>query len=238
MEPSHCICVLVAWPLLHRFGAARAKLTRSRCKSDLTRELRSKKKHAFFFVVPFVCIIFVPLKNKDMDFEQLVQQRRSHRKFDGRKVTDEEMHLILRAALMSPTAMNRQSWHFYLTRDRELLRRLSTAKKTGALMVAEADVAVAITCNPDEDGCWIEDCSVAAVVMQYQAEELGLGSCWVEMRDHQRSDGTPAEEAVREILGIDGSERVLCLVAFGHAADKKEPADERKLKWTAVKTIG
>lgn len=171
-----------------------------------------------------------------MDFKNLVQQRRSHRKFSDTAVSAEELHLILRAALMAPTAMNRRAWHFYVTRDRRLLNQLAEAKKSGALMLKEASVAVAIACDPEEDGCWIEDCSIAAINMQYQAEELGLGSCWVEMRDHTRADGKPAEEAVREILGIR-EQRVLCIVAIGHAADKKDAADEDKLKWNAVEMV-
>lgn len=39
-------------------------------------------------------------------FKALVQQRRSHRKFTNQQVDAEDVQLILRAALMSPTAKN------------------------------------------------------------------------------------------------------------------------------------
>jgi len=34
--------------------------------------------------------------------------------------------------------------------------------------------------DPMQNDCWVEDGSIAAISMQYQAEALGLGSCWVQ----------------------------------------------------------
>jgi len=45
------------------------------------------------------------------DFKTLVQQRRSHRKFTEKEVDANDVQLILRAALMSPTAKNSRLNH-------------------------------------------------------------------------------------------------------------------------------
>ena len=70
--------------------------------------------------------------------------------------------------------------------------------------------------------------------MQYQAEELGLGSCWVQMRDRGLSDGTSADEVLRGILDIPEEMCVLCVLAVGHKAEERKPQDEEKLKWENV----
>jgi nitroreductase len=70
--------------------------------------------------------------------------------------------------------------------------------------------------------------------MQYQAEELGLGTCWVQLRGRQLADGTPTEDVVRSILGLPGNVGVLCVVAVGYPADERKPQNEERLKWDRV----
>ena len=82
--------------------------------------------------------------------------------------------------------------------------------------------------------CWIEDCAIAAVSMQYQAEELGLGSCWAQMRGRGLSDGTLAEDVIRGILDIPENFGVLCVLGFGHKEKERKPQDEDALKWENV----
>ena len=88
--------------------------------------------------------------------------------------------------------------------------------------------------NPDEDECWIEDGSIAAVSMQYQAEELGLGSCWVQMRGRGLSDGTSANDIIHGILSLPEELQVLCVLAIGHPADEHPMQNEDRLKWENV----
>ena len=57
-----------------------------------------------------------------MNFSDLVQQRRSHRKFTGEEVSAEDVKQILRAALMSPTSKGQRAWQFVVVDDKtELL---------------------------------------------------------------------------------------------------------------------
>ena len=64
----------------------------------------------------------------------------------------------------------------------------------GAAFVKDAPAAVVVCGDPSASGLWVEDCSIAAVTMQYAALALGLGSRWAQMRGiistkakHQRS---------------------------------------------------
>jgi len=168
------------------------------------------------------------------DFKTLAQMRRSHRKFTDQEIDAEDVRLILRAALMSPTSKGQRAWQFVVVDDKTDLEKLSDAKDLGGQFVKGAPLAVVVLGDPVANDCWVEDGAIAAISMQYQAEDLGLGSCWVQMRGRGLSDGTTADTVIRGILDIPENFSVLCVVAFGHKADERKPQNEDKLKWENV----
>lgn len=169
-----------------------------------------------------------------MEFKELVKYRRSHRKFNGEPLGEEQVQLILRAALMAPTSKSTRAWHFYLTEDKNDLERLADSKDMGGQFLKGAAMAVVVAAEEMADDCWIEDCAIAAVSMQYQAQELGLGSCWSQIRGRGLSDGTQAEDVVRGVMDIPEEQRVLCIIGVGHPADERKPQNEDRLKWECV----
>ena len=169
-----------------------------------------------------------------MDFKELAQMRRSHRKFTGEEISGDTVQLILRAALMSPTSKSQRAWQFVVVDDKMDLEKLSDAKDLGGQFIKGAAMAVVVLGDPMQNDCWVEDGAIAAISMQYQAEDLGLGSCWVQMRGRGLSDGTTADEVIRGILDIPENLSCLCVVAFGHKADERKPQNEDKLKWENV----
>lgn len=171
-----------------------------------------------------------------MDFKTLVQQRRSIRRFTEEAVATEDVKTILRAALMSPTSKSCRAWQFVVVDDKSIIGRLAHAKSAGAEFVEGAPLAVVVCGDTAATDVWVEDASIAAVTMQYQAAELGLGSCWAQMRLRGQADGTTADTAIRDILGLPENISVLCVIAFGHPAMERKPQDESKLKWENVHT--
>ena len=169
-----------------------------------------------------------------MDFKELAQMRRSHRKFAEEETSAEEVQLIMRAALMAPTSKSQRAWQFVVVDDKMDLEKLSDAKDLGGQFIKGAAMAVVVLGDPMQNDCWVEDGAIAAISMQYQAEDLGLGSCWVQMRGRGLSDGTSADEVIRGILDIPENLSCLCVVAFGHKADERKPQNEDKLKWENV----
>lgn len=168
------------------------------------------------------------------EFKNLVQMRRSHRKFTDEELTGEEVKLLLRAALMSPTSKGLRGWHFIVVDEKTDIEKLSEAKDMGAQFLKGAPLAIVVLGDPEENDCWVEDASIAAISMQYQAEDLGLGSCWIQMRGRGLSDGISADEVIRGILDIPANLSVLCVLAIGHKADERKPQNEDKLKWENV----
>ena len=99
-------------------------------------------------------------------------------------------------------------------------------------------MVIAVLGEPEEQEMWVEDCSIAAVSMQYQAEDLGLGSCWCHIRGRESKDArVTAEQKVRSILNIPEKYSVLCLIAVGHPADERKPQNEEALKWDQVSYV-
>ena len=168
------------------------------------------------------------------DFNELVKIRRSHRKFTDEEISPEHVQSILRAALMSPTSKSQRAWQFVVVDDKTDIEKLADAKDLGSQFMKGAPLAIVVLGDPQKNDCWVEDGSIAAVSMQYQAEELGLGSCWVQMRGRGLADGTPADEVIRGVLDIPANLNTLCIIAVGHKADERKPQNEDNLKWETV----
>ena len=168
------------------------------------------------------------------NFKDLAQLRRSHRKFTDEEIDAEDVRLIMRAGLMAPTSKGQRAWQFVVVEDKMDLEKLSDAKDLGGQLIKGAALAIVVLGDPMQNDCWVEDGSIAAISMQYQAEELGLGSCWVQMRGRGLSDGTSADTVIRGILDIPENFSVLCVIAVGHKADERKPQNEDKLKWENV----
>ena len=169
-----------------------------------------------------------------MDFKDLVQQRRSHRKFTAEEIDGEDVKMILRAGLMSPTSKGQRAWQFVVVDNKADLEKLSDAKDLGGAFIKDAAMAIVVLGDPMQKDCWVEDGSIAAITMQYQAAELGIGSCWVQMRGRGLSDGTTADMVIQGVLGIPENLSCLCILALGRKADERKPQNEDKLKWENV----
>ena len=168
------------------------------------------------------------------DFSELITIRRSHRKFTEEPVSEEALLLIMRSALMAPSSKGLHSYEFVTVTDKKAIGHLSRCKDMGAELIAGAPVAIAVLGNPEVSDAWIEDASVASTMMLLQAEDLGLGACWVQVRERKDSEGRSAEDNVRHLLGIPSNMRVLCIIALGHKGAERKPQNEERLKWDKV----
>ena len=184
---------------------------------------------------PLFLAIFANLNNHVMDkFSNLIAIRRSMRKFTEEKLTEEEKKTVLRAALISPTAKNNRGWEFVAIDDPAVLEALSKSREMGSGFLAEAVFAVVVLGDPSKTDCWVEDCSIAAIDMQLQAEDLGLGSCWCHMRGRANAEGKTTKQTLMELLGIPEQYEPLCIVGVGHKNMDRKPYEDDKIEWTKV----
>jgi len=164
----------------------------------------------------------------------MLQKRRSIRKFSARPVEEEKLAQLLEALLRAPTSRGLNPWEFVVVRDSKTLQELSVAKLHGAGFLAGADVAVAVCADPEVSDVWIEDCAIAAITLQYVAETLGLASCWAQLRLRKNHAGEDAEAVARGILGLPERFRVPCVIGLGYPAEQSPGHPRATLPWNKL----
>jgi nitroreductase len=70
--------------------------------------------------------------------------------------------------------------------------------------------------------------------MQLQAEELEIGSCWVQVRNREFSETITSGEYINEILGVPMPLEVLCVISFGNKEKSRSPNNVDQLLWEKV----
>ena len=164
-------------------------------------------------------------------FNELLIQRRSTRKFTEEKISQDDVVTLMKAALMSPSSKRSNPWQFVIVDEIDKINALADCKEQGSQLLKGAPLAIVVIADPLVSDVWIEDASIATLLIQLQAEDLGLGSCWIQVRERFNASGTPADEVVRELLDIPLQMQVLSIVAVGHKAAERRPFDEDKLQW-------
>ncbi|MDH6357266.1 nitroreductase family protein [Parabacteroides sp. PF5-9] len=167
-------------------------------------------------------------------FAELIKNRRSTRKFTDQLLTPEQVESLLKAGLMAPASKRKNPWHFIVVEDKEMLSRLAACKEHGASFIEGAALAIVVLASVMESDVWIEDASVASIYMQLQAEDLGLGSCWCQIRSRVTADETDSNDYVRRLLNIPYQLDVLSIIAFGYKDQERKPFDEAHLQWEKV----
>ncbi len=167
------------------------------------------------------------------NFHELLLNRRSIRKYTEEPVSGDDVKTILEAGLMAPSSKRKMPWHFIVVEDKAMLAQLSQCRDAGAGPIANSALTIIVTVDMTLSEAWVEDGSIAAVLMQLQAHDLGLGSCWIQLRN--RSLGEEAtEDVVREMLDIPEQMGILCAVTIGHKDEVRKPFDEEKMMWEKV----
>ena len=146
---------------------------------------------------------------------ELLRKRRSIRKFKKDRIAQAAIDDLKEAVLRSPSSRNNRPWKFFFVQDAEVITRLSRCKESGSAFLKDASLAVVICGDETASDVWIEDCSIAAIIVHLAAENLGLGSCWIQVRNRRHNTESTAEDHVRNILGIDHPLRVLAIIAIG-----------------------
>jgi len=149
---------------------------------------------------------------------KLLRQRRSIRKFKSQPVEPEKVELLCEALLRAPTSRNFQPCEFVLVDEPQILQKLATAKAHGTSFFSTAPLAIVVAVDPQKSDVWIEDGSIAAIISQLAAEELGLKSCWAQLRLRPHEGEESASEYVRQLVGLPEGLEVPMVIAVGYPA--------------------
>ena len=165
---------------------------------------------------------------------QLLRQRRSIRKYSSSPVSKETVDLLVESLLRSPTSRNRKPWQFIVVDDAALLADLSASKQHGSAFLKEAPLGIVIAADSNKSDVWIEDTSIAAILVQAVAESLGLGSCWIQIRNRPHDEATSAETFIQKRLGLPEEIKVTAIISIGYPAESKPPVPAAELDFDKV----
>lgn len=165
--------------------------------------------------------------------------RRSTRSYKPDAVESEKLNKVIEAGRFAPSGGNNQTNHFLVVRDKAVLEKLATlaenafakmevteetysslktsillSKKGGYVFYYNAPVLI-IVANQKDYGNNLADCAVAVENMMIAANELDLGSCWIN-QIHWLTEDEKILSYLRE-LGLKENERVYASMALGYA---------------------
>ena len=167
----------------------------------------------------------------------VIKARTSIRTFTGEKLSEEQIHTLLDAAMAAPTAVDVRPWRFIVITDDEVKAGLYQGE-VHKRMVTTAG-AVIVVCGettrmvrPHDAGedtepverpnkYWFEDCSAATENLLLAATALDLGAVWLSCYPSER-----IVERIRAYLGIPESVTPLAIVPVGYPAENPEPKDK------------
>jgi nitroreductase len=169
------------------------------------------------------------------DFIELLRKRRSIRKFTGEKIDLATTSLLAEALLRAPSSRGINPWEFVMVDDPDTLAKLARSKQHGSEFLKGAPLAVVVCADGSKSDVWVEDCSIAAIIAHLAALSLGLGSCWVQIRNRQQDGGRSSEEYIRELLGLPEYLKVETIVGIGRPGETKQPVPARDLQYGKVR---
>lgn len=161
-----------------------------------------------------------------MEFTEVIKKRYSCKKFDGRKVDEEQLNAILESGRLAPTAKNFQEQKIYVVQSEEGLSKIDKVTPcrygAGTCVVVAFDRNNVFTYPGEKRDSGIEDATIVATHLILAAANAGVDSCWINFFN--------PEELAKE-LNLPENEEILMILDLGYAAEGAGPLanhDSRK----------
>jgi len=164
-------------------------------------------------------------------FNSLIETRRSIRKFKSQPIEQAKIEKLIEAALRSPSYMSRNPWEFIVVTDTKLLEKLSQSKQHGSSFLKGAPLGIVVCADPHKCDVWVEDTSIASIFIHLAAHGLGLGSCWIQIRDRMHDEKISAENYIRKTLSIPENLKVESIIVIGYQDEQKSSHSKESLQF-------
>jgi len=165
----------------------------------------------------------------------MLRTRRSIRKYEKKPLDEWSIDVMKEALLRSPSSRGINPWTFVFVDDQNLVERLSRSKEHGSAFLKGAPLAIVVCGDETKSDVWVEDCSIASIVAHLTAHSLGLGSCWIQIRNREHSPERTAEDYIQELLGLPKHLRVEAIVAVGFPGESKRPVPVEQLDYGRIR---
>ena len=154
-----------------------------------------------------------------MELTDVLDQRFSVRDYKDEPVPDDLLEKVLEAGRIAPTGHNNQPQRIYVLRSPEAL------EKVRGLSRCAWNAPVVLMIALDEDAQWHnrleagvasgqQDVGIVTTYMMLRAQDLGLGTCWVNFF-------APTE--VARAFDLPAGQRVIALLTLGYPSDGARP---------------
>jgi len=160
-----------------------------------------------------------------MEFFDVIKTRRSIRKYKSDPVSDEDIEYILNAARLAPSWKNQQSWRYIVVKDKEKIKKISSARPQSQDWLSEAPVMIVACADPADSGhregkdYYLVDIGISFEHLLLAARDRGLGTCWI---------GGFDEKTVKDAIGAPKNVRIVAYTPLGYPAEKKDEITDRK----------
>lgn len=157
-----------------------------------------------------------------MKLRDLIQKRQSLRKYSSKSIPRELIDQCIEAARLAPSACNSQPWSFIIVDDEKIKNELVEKAFSGIYSMNEfakkAPVIVVVITERSRFAAKLGgafrgvqynliDIGIACEHLVLQAEELGIGTCWL---------GWFNEKAVKKVLSLPKSSKIDIIISMGY----------------------
>ena len=172
-----------------------------------------------------------------MEYQQIIENRYSVRKFDRKaEVSEEQIKAVLEAGRLAPTAKNVQPQHIYVVSDAANLKKVDAATQCryGApcCLIVGFDNAASIPHSEfspyDKWEFGDQDIAIIMTHMMLKATDLGLGTCWV---------GAFDTRAVKREFELPRDFMVRAMLMIGTPAEGEEPSENHADRKSLDETV-
>ena len=167
-----------------------------------------------------------------MEFTQVVQNRYSCKKFDGRPVEKAQLEAILEAGRLAPTAKNLQEQRIYVIQSEAILEKLDQVTpcryNASTVIVVAFDKNNVFTYPGGQRDSGVEDATIVATHMLLAAKNAGVDSCWVNFFD---------PEKLKKALTLPENEDLVLLLDLGYRGEGGGPLLNHTSRKPLVETV-
>jgi nitroreductase len=161
-----------------------------------------------------------------MELMEVLLTRRSIRKYTDKKIENEKIDILLKAAMYAPSAMNYQPWEFIVMDDKELFSELLKII-THAEMLKESTLAILVCGDLSKEKYEeynAQNCSAATQNILLAAHDLALGAVWIAAYPNKE-----VIDKIKKLLNLPDNILPVSLISMGYPAEEKT-AEERFIK--------
>jgi len=145
-----------------------------------------------------------------------ILNRRSVRFYRDDPVSDADITEVLKSGFCAPTGHNERAWHVVVVRDQAIKDQLAGIHRWSKIL-ARVPVVIVVCVDKRKTEMWVEDGAVFMENMMVQATSMGLGTCWVMLREEDPSG------IIHKALGIPANLAVLAGTPLGKPARHPGP---------------